>query len=822
MAEQQDLILRIRQEIDNKGIKSLRDDLKILNAEMEKLISVGKRNTTEYKELSNTAGTINARIKEIKNEFNGYTKAVKDNTNESKKNINQAKQDDEMILRSKKRIFQELINEQKKYNEQLKKDNELIKRTEQRKYNQLFSGTGTNTGNAGTNYKKSDFKPAVNLFSPQALSQMQSYYKTLEPTSSGAIKLKFQIDNLKNSFKELNTNTGLSKFQMLEVGENLSVVAGTFMMAINYVSQYVVELYNLGAEQFALKNGFIEMAGGVELANEKMNLLRQASSGNLTDSDIMKTANKYMMLGHSIEDVAKIMLIAENASDATGESLQEVNTKILKFIQTGQGRGFEQYGINIEKVKNEVEKLTEQTGKATNEIEFEELQVIRTNAILKTMGVTLKDVANKQKGLDDIVQNVNVTWVNFKANLGEALLRSTASSVDGLAKAMNGLNKDVANTNVSTSDFISTVLRFTTVFGWLSMAMNDSSTELSNWNIVLRDTTENIFRTLEAMRNFGNVEGSKHDIYKPDGTKMTSEERYNYIKKQEKAIEELNKPKNYGKGGKSGTSKEPETQEQIETKQVNELIEKITELIKNKELLNKINSTDYTNALNEIETKLKDVKLIENQNKLIENQIELLKKRTELIFKNKGYNLTEAKPDNIAMRETQNINYENAFPNKSISEMFFANRSFSIMLLSDVKEVFSGVKDSLANTMQVLNLNADSFVGKLITGFDKTLSIIETILSTLNTINTVKSIVSTMTSIFSGGIPDITGGAMQGLSITGGANELIKSYSNNIKSNNVINVQINSEIEKTKSIKFLNDNIPEANKNNKINSFKFA
>ncbi len=821
MAEHQDLILRIRQEIDNKGIKSLREDLKTLNAEMERLISIGKRNTSEYKELSNTAGTINSKIKEIKNEFNGYTKAIKENTNESKRNINQAKQDDEMILRNKKRVFQELINEQKKYNEQFRKDNELIKRTEQRKYSQLFSGAG----NTGANYKQSDFKPAVNLFSPQALSQMRSYYKTLEPTSSGAIKLKSQIDNLKNSFKELNTSTGMSKFQMMEFGENLSVVAGAFMMAIRYVSQYVVELYNLGAEQFALKNGFNEMAGGIELAGEKMNLLRQASSGNLTDADIMKTANKYMMLGHSIEDVAKIMLIAENASDLTGESLQDVNNKILKFIQTGKGRGFEDYGININKVNKEVEKLTEQTGKATDEIEYEEMQVIRTNAILKTMGITLKDVANKQKGLDDIVQNVNVTWTNFKANLGEALLRSTASSVDGLSKAMNGLNKDVANSNVSTSEFISTLLRFTTVFGWISMSMNDSSTELSHWNITLRDTTENIFRTLDAMKNFGYVEGNRGDICKPDGSLMTSEERYNAMNRFNKSYTYEKKSGNSGKSGysgKSGTQKETETPEQIETKQVSELIEKITELIKNKELLNKIKSSDYTNALTEIETKLKEVKLIENQNKLIENQIELLKKRTELIFKGKEYNIAEVIPDKMQMKETKSLNYESAFLNKSISEMFFANRSFSIMLLSDVKEVFSGVKDSLSNTMQILNLNTDSFVGKLIEGFDRTLSIIETILSTLNTINTVKSIVSTVTSMFTGGIPDMTGGAMQGLSMTGGANELINSYSSNIRSNNIINVQFNSEIEKIKSIKFLNDNIPEANKNNKINSFKFA
>ena len=83
---------------------------------------------------------------------------------------------------------------------------------------------------------------------------------------------------------------GMSLFQGLEFGENLTVVSAGVTAAIYAITKATKQLFDIakqGAEYGVLKANFEQMSGGAENAKKNIELLYKAAAGNIDKSELI-------------------------------------------------------------------------------------------------------------------------------------------------------------------------------------------------------------------------------------------------------------------------------------------------------------------------------------------------------------------------------------------------------------------------------------------------------------------------------------------------------------------------------------------------------
>lgn len=236
--------------------------------------------------------------------------------------------------------------------------------------------------------------------------------------------------------KTTNDNKGT-----LEFARDLTVVVAGIKEAFGELSKLTAEFVDLakkGAEFKIMRDAFYELNGGIKQGAEYFELLRKASAGALDDSKLILFANKFRELGIEQETTVRLMDFAERNTEKFGGTIEEVNSKVLKFIETGKGKGFEQYGIDIQKVNKLSEELAASSGKVYSKLSAEQQQTIRTTAFLQIYGDTLENIKNKQKDNADIIASIATAFENAKLKIGEFISGAVAKLVTWLGVSNEG------------------------------------------------------------------------------------------------------------------------------------------------------------------------------------------------------------------------------------------------------------------------------------------------------------------------------------------------------------------------------------------------
>lgn len=266
----------------------------------------------------------------------------------------------------------------------------------------------------------------VDVESINAIKQQILYFSKLRnevsKNSEEFKKYSDKLTALKTELRGLNVKMPLSGRELMELGENITTVAAGIYALVNSFKQLGEEIFNTakaGAEFSNLKNAFIEMNGGVEIATAKLELLRKAAAGNLNDKALYEYTNRMIELGYSIDETVQILDFAERNVDRLGGTIDGATGKVLRFMETGKGKGLYNIGVDIERVNLKMQKLSGLTAQQIKDMEGEAQQRLRARAFLELYGSSVDNVNRKQQDTADKLNSVGTAFDNAKLKAGE-------------------------------------------------------------------------------------------------------------------------------------------------------------------------------------------------------------------------------------------------------------------------------------------------------------------------------------------------------------------------------------------------------------------
>jgi|GEM_PF-3744085 len=296
------------------------------------------------------------------------------------------------------------------------------------------------TSNKGLNDLKAELK-AVQSEMNKLVEQGKrgsDAYSSLQISAGG---LSNEIKSLNREFKGLSSEVQPSSKQLLDLGQNITVIAFGIQKAVQDLVAFGKELHGIaeeGASFQIMYQHFVDMNGGIEEATEKFNLLKKAASGNLNDKELIQYVNKLDELGYSTEQSTKILDFAERKSDELGTTIDGATDKFVRFIETGRGKGLEQYGIKISDINQKMRELSGLSDKQIQNLTDESLQRLRAKSFLDLYGDSVSKINNKQQDQADKLASVQKELDNAKLRMGSFIAEGLIKLEDHLGIASQG------------------------------------------------------------------------------------------------------------------------------------------------------------------------------------------------------------------------------------------------------------------------------------------------------------------------------------------------------------------------------------------------
>lgn len=593
-------------------------------------------------------------------------------------------------------------------------------------------------------------------------------------------QLKQRYTELAKEQRNFGEQSKKSASQLLEMGENLTAIGVAVLYGVNQLKSLAKELYNVtkaGLEFDNLYNAFINFNGGVEQANRNLEQFRTAVAGGMNDADLIKFSNTMKSLGYNTLTTTQILDFAERKSDELGTTIEGASDTLLKFFETGKGRGLYQYGIDVGMVNERMSEMTGLTEKQIQGLSGEEQQRLRTAATMDLYGNTLDQINNKQLDNADKLQKVEKGLENVQLWFGRAFGGEVFNSVDRLNQGLRELGIVTEKNKVSTKDFgdalgfaFGKVLPFI-AGGGLGVLLSQLDKLARGFNVVKN-----------AVLSFGNAfRNPVSDAFAVSIMKVVNPiiEKFKWLLK---AIAKLTGKENLGIGGtiKVATTGGKEYGEFDDYSEMSRVYEEGEEKEKIKEKGTGKNGTNKTleervktiqDIINAIKTSLNLANLENTYNKeFVELQLQELR-NNKLLVKSNAEKVAYLEEENNLIRERakfilgkENVNLfqgDLLTPERSLTtyqggESFIQSKDIGVKAgeavaefskLTPLAQQISGIFSSMTNA---LGIGADTFIGKMASGFNVVLGIINTIVSVMQTIQMINSI-----SMF---IPFLAGG----------------------------------------------------------------
>ena len=310
------------------------------------------------------------------------------------------------------------------------------------------------------NYLKQEKQKEAQLLrqqSSQVVAQAERDAKQIRASQQRMYESLFSSNNqVSQSNKGSNINPSLLA--------DWTIIAAGILTAINYVKQYATEIYELtlkGAEFKNMQKHFEEMNGGIEQSAIKMDKLRTASKGNLSDEAILKYINRLDELDYSTNDSISLLQSATKIHHDLGISIEEATNKLTRFIETGSKKGAYQIGLDVNVIKDKMEEYAKSQGKVLSNLDEESVKSVRKI-------VTLQLLADKQNGINenlkteaDKLAEVNAKWENFKTKTEGILSTTIVKVLDDIGNGLERIGITSKGGEQGLSDFTGWLIKAT-------------------------------------------------------------------------------------------------------------------------------------------------------------------------------------------------------------------------------------------------------------------------------------------------------------------------------------------------------------------------
>jgi len=526
----------------------------------------------------------------------------------------------------------------------------------------------------------------------RALDKSSKEYKTLKLAVKDLNNTrKLSDDELRKHIALLNQedqamkkNTKSQSDSNKAFGEGSLAIAGYTASAIA-LTKVLYDLVKAGAESKVLKDNFAGTA-------QEMDLLRQATVGTVTDSDLIKLSNQASDLGISLKDQAKLFSLAEDAADKYGGSLEE-NFQRVVYATDGSAKGLKALGITATSFKKEVERLTDSMNVNIDSLDADEQQAVKIEAIFNLTGTTLESVTKKTKDNKDQIDALEVSSKNAADTFGISLSEGIASTIKPFQKMADNTGvlstkMPILETVANAAGIVLTKMNAISIFSYAI----DQANELIDLIRQIGQSARNAQQS--AVHGVGDALGK---LGKLDGTSGTATDR----KKT------------------SNSSSNSKAKDKEDLDKIAEIQKKLGELEADKVKY----LAQYSETSGVVLDTMKEILKLQNELNYLQNGSK--------IFDTSGIVLQSRKLSSFTSEDIRQAEYQA----KSDRMLEDANKKdeLSKSLIDDTETVYSGI----TNILSALNIGTETFVGKILSGFDSA----ATIIKSLQTINSVFSLI---------------------------------------------------------------------------------
>lgn len=249
-----------------------------------------------------------------------------------------------------------------------------------------------------------------------AFKKLQLQQKELDGTIKG----------LTRQYKGLDAEVKASKFQMLEFGENLTVVSAGLIAAAQPLINFTTKAITLGAELDVLRGIFKGSSQDIED-------FKTAVGGTETEAALIKMSNRASDLGFTLEQQKALFSLAEDAADAYGGSVESNVDKIIDSLSKN-GKGLEQLGISskefnvrMTEVKNSYEDLGQ-------EMTIEEELQYKFKLAMELSGKSLDEWKSKMPDAKDKLDALKVKAEEVQTAFGQGVVTAFTNTDSAMQK----------------------------------------------------------------------------------------------------------------------------------------------------------------------------------------------------------------------------------------------------------------------------------------------------------------------------------------------------------------------------------------------------
>ena len=277
--------------------------------------------------------------------------------------------------------------------------------------------------------------------------------KEFQNASAKLKGLQTQFTGLKKTVADAGNQIKMSKFQLLEFGENLTVITAGLSVIAGKVANFGIDAFKLGSAFQEMSSNFVGSARDLEL-------FRKATAGTVTDGGLIQLSNYASDLGVSLKDQALLFSLAEDAADKYGGTTEENFQRVINATD-GSAKGLRAIGIGVKEYNKELEKLLPNNVKNIDDLDAETQQQIRLEAIIKAKGITIDDVTKKQQSNADKMQELSHLYEEFSTSVGVAMSESIklGDGMEGLTDKTKTLGSALGSVLADGLDIVSQMLK---------------------------------------------------------------------------------------------------------------------------------------------------------------------------------------------------------------------------------------------------------------------------------------------------------------------------------------------------------------------------
>lgn len=666
----------------------------------------------------------------------------------------------------------------------------------------------------------------------QELNNFTGTFATFSQGTQGGIS---GISSMANSAMELAGSLSPATVALGGVGAVIGIMIGEVYLGVKafetFISTYekLSDLALQGAEFTELRKHFDDINGGAEIGKEKLLEFQHAADNHLNNEELIKFANTEKEANLNTDESIQLLDLATRKHHELGKTIEETNQAFLKYLQTGTTRGLATV-LNVPELKKAQEDIAKSYKMIFSKLDEESQARIRKIALLQIEGKTVDEIKNKELTHAGVISTLKTEYANLMLNAKALLSEGFTPLASGVNKLVEKL-KDMGAKIIEQlggidhikavmidwakriTDYIMPILeKFITKIG----NVISSIIEFAKRNTILIQGFEELGRIiLKTVDMIGTglqavisstITAIKFMIDSVIGGFVLLLKGANMIKSLvggdtqagDDLISQLESLKSdTGAGTHIKKSGQPGTVDDFS--------------LKNKDKSEK-SKKEKEDAEEDLLAILKDKFLVTERDHLLTNEItgDFIKqaKVIEQNLRNQLALTTTYKEQNLIQKKiTDAVNFELELVKKMIlakgelakgeedttrqnlafrpdsNNAFNANKGslqgkpalpFNFdKLYKDIK----GVGSSIGNIMNTLGVKTDSFVGQLISGFNATLSIVDSIANILSSIISGSGSGGIFSDIFSGLLSFIPGGGAiaAGIHATG-AGHMINNY----------------------------------------------